>query len=43
MFGLILVPQNMPIGQVINELEIIIICSEENEFENRPPLYLPYF
>lgn len=35
MFGLIAVPQNMPIGQAINELEIIITCSEETEFENR--------
>ena len=33
-FGLILVPQEMPIGDAINELELIITCSEENEFEN---------
>ncbi len=33
-FGLILVPQEMPIGDAIAELEIIITCSEESEFEN---------
>jgi predicted nuclease of predicted toxin-antitoxin system len=33
-FGLLLVPQEMPIGEAIAELEIIISCSEENEFEN---------
>lgn len=41
MFGLIIVPQTMPIGQAIDELEIIILCSEENEYENNPPLHLP--
>ena len=40
-FGLILVPQEMPIGDAINELEIIIRCSEENEFENNVK-YLPF-
>jgi len=35
MFGLIVVPQNMPIGQAISELEIIILCSDENEFLNK--------
>ncbi len=40
-FGLILVPQNMPIGNAIVELEIIISCSEENEFENLVK-YLPF-
>ena len=33
-FGLILVPQEMPIGDAITELEIIINCSDENEFED---------
>ena len=33
-FGLILVHQVMPIGDAIAELEIIINCSDENEFEN---------
>lgn len=33
--GVIIVPQDMPIGEAVNELEIIITCSEENEFENR--------
>lgn len=32
--GLIIVPQTMPIGQAINELEMIILCSFEDEFEN---------
>lgn len=41
MFGLILVPQTMPIGQAIDELEIIILCSKENEYENCPPEHLP--
>lgn len=34
-FGLILVPQSMPIGDAVNELEIIISCYDENDFENR--------
>jgi hypothetical protein len=42
MFGLIVVPQNMPIGVAIDELEIITTCSKENEFENRIE-YLPLF
>lgn len=41
MFGLIVVPQTMPIGQAIDELEIIVLCSKENEYENRPPEHLP--
>ncbi len=41
-FGLILVPQSMPIGDAIEELEIIIKSSEENDFENLVE-YLPYF
>ncbi len=38
--GLIIVPQNMPIGDAINDLEIIIICDTGDEFENRIR-YLP--
>ncbi len=34
-FGLILVPQDLPIGDAITELEIIINCSDEDEFKNR--------
>lgn len=41
MFGLIIVPQNMPIGQAIDELVIIVYCSKEDEFKNRSPVYLP--
>lgn len=33
--GLIIVPQSMPIGEAINDLEIIIICDTADEFENR--------
>ena len=39
--GLIIVPQHMPIGQAINELEMIILCSLEVEFENII-VYLPF-
>lgn len=39
-FGLILVPQEMPIGEAITELEIIINCSEAEDFENLV-LFLP--
>jgi hypothetical protein len=39
-YGLILVPQEMPIGDAIAELEIIINCSQEAEFENLV-LFLP--
>lgn len=41
MFGVIWVlPADMPIGEAVRELEILIICSDENEFENRVE-YLP--
>jgi hypothetical protein len=40
-FGLILVPQSMAVGDAVNELEIIILCSDENEFENLIK-YLPF-
>lgn len=33
--GLIIVPQTMPIGDAISDLEIIIICDTIEEFENR--------
>jgi len=39
-FGVILIPLNMPVGDAINELEIIITCGDENEYENRVE-YLP--
>ncbi len=32
--GVIIVPRQMPIGQAINELEMIILCSESREWEN---------
>lgn len=41
-FGLITVPQEMPIGDAVNELEIILSCCEEGEFKNRVE-YLPLF
>ena len=41
MSGLIIVPQTMPIGQAIDELEMIILCSFEDEFENFIR-YLPF-
>lgn len=33
-FGLIIVPQKMPIGDAVSELEMIIFCSEESDFES---------
>jgi hypothetical protein len=41
MSGLIIVPQAMPIGQAISELEMIILCSLEDEFENLI-IHLPF-
>lgn len=32
--GVIIVPRRLPIGQAINELEIIITCSEQAEWQN---------
>lgn len=32
--GVVIVPQEMPIGKAIDDLEIIITCSVENEWEN---------
>jgi hypothetical protein len=40
-FGLIVVPQKMPVGDAIKELEIIVSCSDEDEFENLVK-YLPF-
>lgn len=40
-FGLILVSQSIPIGEVIEELTVIISCSEENDFENLV-VFLPF-
>ncbi len=39
-FGLILIPQTMPIGDAIADLELIISCCKETEFVNRIQ-YLP--
>jgi len=39
-FGVVWIPADMPIGNAVDELEIVIICSEENEYENRVE-YLP--
>lgn len=33
--GVLIVPKTMAIGEAIDELEIIILCSSENEYENR--------
>lgn len=33
-FGLMIVPQKMPVGDAVSELEMIIFCSEEDDFEN---------
>lgn len=38
--GLIIVPQNLAIGEAINDLEIIIVCDTEDQFESRIR-YLP--
>jgi hypothetical protein len=40
MTGVIAVPRDLPIGQTIEELAIVIECSSPNELENRV-LYLP--
>lgn len=32
--GVIIVPRRLPISQVIDELEVIVMCSYENEWEN---------
>lgn len=41
-FGVLIVPSNLPIGIVIDELVLIVECSDEEEFLNRY-LYLPLF
>ena len=33
--GVLIVPKIMAIGEAIDELEIIILCSNKNEYENR--------
>lgn len=38
--GVLVVPKDLAIGEAIAELEIIILCSRENEYENRVE-YLP--
>lgn len=39
-FGVIIVPRGLPIGVAIDELELIIECSSEDEYLNRY-LFLP--
>ena len=41
MSGVIVVPQTMPIGRAIDELEVIVTCSFEGELENLI-LFLPF-
>ena len=38
--GVIIVPRQLPMRQVIDELEVIVLCSHENEWKNII-LYLP--
>ncbi len=38
--GLILIPQGLPIGPAIEELQLVWECYEESDFQNRV-LYLP--
>ncbi|HEU5460620.1 MAG TPA: hypothetical protein VFU83_08995, partial [Pyrinomonadaceae bacterium] len=35
MGGVIVVPQTMPIGRAINDLELMIACHSQEEFRNR--------
>jgi predicted nuclease of predicted toxin-antitoxin system len=39
--GIILVPQNMPIGNAVEELELILSCGSSEEFKNLI-IYLPW-
>lgn len=39
-FGVIIVPHDLPIGIVIDELELVVECSSEDEYLNRY-LFLP--
>ena len=34
-FGVIIIPRDLPIGVAINELELIVACSDEDEYLNR--------
>jgi len=38
--GIIAVPDDLPIGQAIEQLQIVVECAEENDLENQV-LYLP--
>jgi len=40
MLGIIAVPDDLPIGQAIEQLHIVVECAEGNELENQV-LYLP--
>jgi Domain of unknown function (DUF5615) len=35
MFGVVVVPKRLPLGQVIDELELIATCSVAGEWDNR--------
>ena len=32
--GIFVIPRRLPISQVIDDLEIMVVCSEENEWQN---------
>jgi Domain of unknown function (DUF5615) len=38
--GILAIPDDLPIGQAIEQLHIVVVCLEENELENQV-LYLP--
>jgi hypothetical protein len=38
--GILAIPDDLPIGQAIEQLYIVVVCLEENELENQV-LYLP--
>lgn len=40
MFGLIMIPESMPIGSAIEELQLVIECTSNEEFQNKVE-YLP--
>lgn len=42
MNGVIVVPASLAIGKAVDELELIVICSDEFEYKNRVE-YLPFF
>jgi len=38
--GILAIPDDLPIGQAIEQLHLVVVCLEENELENQV-LYLP--